>query len=145
MFLLTFASTLIGAATLAIVIWGLLRHRTPILRDCRTYEYEDENMAHVRLMFAANKDHARITQITCPGYKLHHCTSSGSDVAFASPDSFKESLSLDVELEPSRGEREISFLISPIPKKHISAKLRIRETSREIKYTITQTQMTASE
>ncbi len=119
-------------------LWKCFTGKTPTLRRYTITPDYGRGMAHVSLTLRAGNAVATVVEITCPGCKLHYCPSTFTGFTLASPERFSDSLTFDVELKPSGADRDISFLITPIPNSEFLVNLRISETSRSITYSLTQ-------
>ena len=127
----------LSAISTGLMVWDRVVRRSPILLDYEVIPCYDKNMAQVSMTFVSNKSPAVITEISCPGYKLHSCPRTFTGFSAASLKDFSDSLPLREALAPGVSSQAVSVLISPIPKDCVSIILRIRNTSRPIKYSIT--------
>ena len=131
---------LLAALASALTIWKLWPSKAPILHRYTLTPCFTKGMVHVSLTLKPRNSPVTVIGVSCPGHKLHHCPSTCTGFTLASPDRFTDSLSFDVDLEPGKGSRDISFLISPISQSNLLIELRISEITHPIAYTVTQRQ-----
>lgn len=128
--------------TAAIPAWRHFAGKNPkLIRYTVTPNYA-HGMAHVSLTIRPGNATATIAEVSCPGCKLHYCPSTFTGFTLASPERFADSLAFNIELKSNGSDRDISFLISPIPSAEFLVSLRISETLRSMKYSLKQMQST---
>lgn len=121
------ATMLTGFCTAGCVIYDRIGLRSPVLRYSSFTPCPEKGIAHLALTLGAGPTYALVTEMSCPGYKIHRAPSTFTGFSLASLEDFTDSLTLTEGFEPGSPSRTISILISPIPEQAFSIILRKRE------------------